>query len=276
VRYEYAEFRAGVVRRAEAGQAVGGKAIAPRKNDDAPKWQQSARKHQTLVSAFHSPRGDARQALGQARLALRWAVGGCDGMRVVRRGTAIFFRAHVEKRAKVREIEVKSLPCMQLHRAQKRARVRAFARNYAHLRAGALVLKSPTRKLTHPARHARIRLAIRRIPVAIRAFARDWCALGCGPFLALYPGHALRCAQGVPPTIQLRACHREFNSGGCVPLSAERLQPVQTAAWAKSTTKNRFPLCTTRCPSASSRGFRLAMPPGYLAFSSPPAFRVRQ
>jgi hypothetical protein len=133
VRFEYAEFRAGVVRRAEAGQAVGGKSLASRENDYASLRCRIARHLVTLVSALHSPRGDAWQALGQARLASRCSIDFCDGMRLVRRGTAVFFRAHVEKRAKVRKIEVKSLLSMHLPRAQKCARVRAFVRRCAGL-----------------------------------------------------------------------------------------------------------------------------------------------
>jgi hypothetical protein len=169
VRFEYAEFRARVVRRAETGQDVGHKVVASRENDDARLLHRIAQQHAALVPALHSPRVEAWQALGEARLASRCTADGCDGMRLLRRGTAVFFRAHVEKRAKVREIEVKLFPPFGLRRAQKCARVRTFARNCALLRAGALVLKSPTRKLTHPARHMRIRLAMRRARHSIDA-----------------------------------------------------------------------------------------------------------
>jgi hypothetical protein len=151
-----------VVRRAEAGQAVGGKAIALRKNEYGPKWEQSAHKHQALAIVRHSPRAEAQQALDEARLASRCSIDFCDGMRLVRRGTAIFF-AHAPKNVK---------KCAETRSSRCRActcDARKSARGCALLRAGALVLKSPTRKLTHPARHGRIRLAIRCIRLVVRA-----------------------------------------------------------------------------------------------------------
>ena len=43
-----------------------------------------------------------------------------------------------------------------------------------------------------------------------------------------------------------------------------------------SATSKRFPFATTRCPSCCKRILIWAMPPGYLGFTSPPDFSVRQ
>ena len=88
MRFETADFYQPVIRRADAGQAVGRQAIASR---------------------------------GNHRLAARPAAANLSDLCVTEQ--RFFSVAHVEKRAKVRKIEVNPLPRKQLPRAQRNCRV---------------------------------------------------------------------------------------------------------------------------------------------------------
>jgi hypothetical protein len=130
------------------------------------------------LAATSPNRAAARGARARAPLAARgratspWPGTPCVALldRLLRRNASCatwnrdFFRAHVKKRAKVRKIEVKSLPCMHLPRAQKCAQLRTFARQCAGLEVTnpeAYASGSPSsasgspriRLAVHPARH---------------------------------------------------------------------------------------------------------------------------
>ena len=126
MRLESADFYRPVIRRADAVQVLLRQSLASREKEYAPVLRQIAREHAAPMERFKRHVEQSQQAQYEARVASRRLLSNHCGTRIVRQKAANFFGAHVEKSAKVRKIEVKSLPHKQLPLARSFARCAYF------------------------------------------------------------------------------------------------------------------------------------------------------
>ena len=123
MRFETADFYQPVIRRADAGQAVGRQAIASRGNHRLAVLCRFVNQRVTHAQVVEPPRrGIAPSPLRGASCirAARPAAANLSDVCVRKRRFS--FVAERKKRAKVRKTEVNSLPCKQLPRAQRNFR----------------------------------------------------------------------------------------------------------------------------------------------------------
>jgi hypothetical protein len=124
VRFESRDFYQPVIGRADAGQAVGRQAIASRGNHRLAALCRFANQRVTHAQVVEPPRREFAPSPLRGASCIRTARPAAANLSDLCVTEQRFFSvAHVEKRAKVRKIEVNPLPRKQLPRAQRNCRV---------------------------------------------------------------------------------------------------------------------------------------------------------